>query len=682
MARRKIMSKRTALFGTACLFAHKSKLRVRTFAVAGLMALPLTSAGRAQTVSATIQVGKNPLAIAVNPVTNKIYVANCPDRSSRTKGINGTITVIDGDTNTTETVDAGLCPTAVAVNPTTNKIYVANFGHTSLYCGSCFDYGNITVIDGATNSATTIKDSNAKFPQAVKVNTATNKIYVTNNFSHNVTVVDGVDNSITTVPAEAFPYDLAVNSAINKVYVTSFNYLTAETSTTVSVIDGATNTSTPLTDPKAADPIAVAVNPVTNKIYVANLGNMGKNGTDAGSITVIDGATNSTTNLTDANANSPHAVAVNPVSNKIYIANGNSSVTELDGATNSIRTITDPNATTSCGVFSTSHVTIASTRNLTYVANCGSNNVSVIDGATNSVVTVSDSSAVGPIAMTVDSKTNKIYVANSGSNNVTVIEGGVGTQSFTLSVLETGSGLVTSNPAGIDCGSTCAANFPAGTLVTLSAVPDAGFTFSGWSGACSGTNCNITMTSSENVTATFNAGSPPDFSLTPASALLTIPRGGQMTDAIIVAPLNGSFSTAVQLTCGVTGSTPPASCSLSSASVTPGANPATTTLTVTAPTQMARLMPVAPKLVGNLYAAFLILPSVALIGLGFPVHKPKLRSCRSWLLFSIFIGSVVLQAGCGGGSSKPPPQPLNYTVTVTATSGAIQHTTQVGVTVP
>jgi DNA-binding beta-propeller fold protein YncE len=143
----KIMSDRTALFDTVCLFAHKSKLRVRMFAAAGLL-LFLTSAGRAQTVTATVPVGKNPVAIAVNPVTNKIYVANCPDLSSRTVGTNGTITIIDGDTNNSETVEAGLCPTAVAVNPTTNKIYIANFGHTSLYCGSCFDFGSITVLDG------------------------------------------------------------------------------------------------------------------------------------------------------------------------------------------------------------------------------------------------------------------------------------------------------------------------------------------------------------------------------------------------------------------------------------------------------------------------------------------------------------------------------------------------------
>ena len=52
----------------------------------------------AQKVAATVAVGTTPIAIAVNPVTNKIYVANQNSSS---------VTVIDGATNTTTTVAAG-----------------------------------------------------------------------------------------------------------------------------------------------------------------------------------------------------------------------------------------------------------------------------------------------------------------------------------------------------------------------------------------------------------------------------------------------------------------------------------------------------------------------------------------------------------------------------------------------
>ncbi len=67
-----------------------------------------------------------------------------------------------------------------------------------------------------------------------------------------------------------------------------------------------------------------------------------------------------------------------------------------------------------------------------------------------------------------------------------------------------GSGKVTSSPAGIDCGATCAANFALGTSVTLTATPAPGSTFNGWSGRCGGTGtCTVTMDDYTSVTATF-----------------------------------------------------------------------------------------------------------------------------------------------------------------------------------
>ena len=71
--------------------------------------------GVADNAVATITVGTHPQAVAVNPVTDKIYVAN---RDSNT------VTVIDGTTNATTTVPVGNQPTAIAVNPVTNKAYI------------------------------------------------------------------------------------------------------------------------------------------------------------------------------------------------------------------------------------------------------------------------------------------------------------------------------------------------------------------------------------------------------------------------------------------------------------------------------------------------------------------------------------------------------------------------------
>ena len=90
----------------------------------------------AQNGTITVPAGSGPNVVAVNPVTNKVYVAN--------QGSDN-VMVIDGVTNATTTVATGSIPIAIAANPVTNKIYVANVGSN-----------NVTVIDGATNESATV----------------------------------------------------------------------------------------------------------------------------------------------------------------------------------------------------------------------------------------------------------------------------------------------------------------------------------------------------------------------------------------------------------------------------------------------------------------------------------------------------------------------------------------------
>jgi uncharacterized protein (TIGR03437 family) len=93
---------------------------------------------------------------------------------------------------------------------------------------------------------------------------------------------------------------------------------------------------------------------------------------------------------------------------------------------------------------------------------------------------------------------------------VLAVEGASASGSYTLSVTTSGSGSVTSLPAGIDCGSACSFTWPAGTPVTLTAAPDAGSVFSGWAGACNGGgSCTVTLDSDKAVTASFAAAGPP-----------------------------------------------------------------------------------------------------------------------------------------------------------------------------
>jgi hypothetical protein len=91
-------------------------------------------------------------------------------------------------------------------------------------------------------------------------------------------------------------------------------------------------------------------------------------------------------------------------------------------------------------------------------------------------------------------------------------------QRFTLSVLSagTGAGTVDSTPAAISCPSTCSAQFPATTQVTLNVVAGVGSIFTGWSGDCAGNGiCPLTMDADRQATAVFDL--PAHFILDPPS---------------------------------------------------------------------------------------------------------------------------------------------------------------------
>ena len=78
---------------------------------------------------------------------------------------------------------------------------------------------------------------------------------------------------------------------------------------------------------------------------------------------------------------------------------------------------------------------------------------------------------------------------------------------FPLTVTQVGSGRVTSSPTGISLTApgTTNATYNYNVLVTLTEVPATGWTFTGWTGVCTGTTttCAVTMTQAQSVTATF-----------------------------------------------------------------------------------------------------------------------------------------------------------------------------------
>jgi hypothetical protein len=84
------------------------------------------------------------------------------------------------------------------------------------------------------------------------------------------------------------------------------------------------------------------------------------------------------------------------------------------------------------------------------------------------------------------------------------------TPSFTLTVVRSGNGTVTSDRGGIACGSSCTATYSSATSVILTASPGSkNQHFVGWTGGCSGVDgpqCTLTVTANTTVGASFKGG--------------------------------------------------------------------------------------------------------------------------------------------------------------------------------
>jgi YVTN family beta-propeller protein len=201
-----------------------------------------------------------------------------------------------------------------------------------------------------------------------------------------------------TIGVGLIPNFVAVNQTTNFIYVSN------SAGSSVSVIDGATNTVV-ATIPVGDAPESIDVNPVTNTVYVANSDEF----LGGGSVSVIDGSTN-TVVATITGLSEPYGLAVNSVTNEIFVSNHNSSnVSVIDGATNAII------ATITVGSLPQG-VALNSARNLIYVANPESGTISAINGATDTVTnTFTLPQGAGPGNLALDPITNRLFATDDGN---------------------------------------------------------------------------------------------------------------------------------------------------------------------------------------------------------------------------------------------------------------------------
>jgi len=190
---------------------------------AGLVALVVVSVSCStpafcQTVIATIAVGHQPIYLAADQKTNRVYVSNQAD---------DTVSVIDGATNKVlSTVRVGHFPNGVAVNPNTNTIYVANLSS-----------GSLSIINGTKLTTSTLRLGAS--PAKVAVNPFTNRVYVTlENQNGFLDVISGGERKlVASIPVPPYPLSVAVDTDSNQVMVADFLCGCGQ----VSLVDGATD---------------------------------------------------------------------------------------------------------------------------------------------------------------------------------------------------------------------------------------------------------------------------------------------------------------------------------------------------------------------------------------------------------------------------------------------------------
>jgi DNA-binding beta-propeller fold protein YncE len=327
-----------------------------------------------------------PTQIAVDQSTGKVYISNWANSRQ------GDVSVIDEASDTiTDTIPLDLYQegTGIATDPQTDMIYV---GVTPGVKEGGVNTGTtgVSVIDGSTDRivATVPVGSSGGQTGTLAVNPLTDTIYVTElsgDFSGYLYVIDGFTDTVSTaVELGSAPDSVAVDPSTDTIYVGS------QGGTSVSIIDGATNTIMATLNPDSGDTFgSPAVDTSTNLTYISETG-----ATDE----ILEYNVATLTNSFEGTSALIQQVGIDPVTDTLYYTNANGSssvVTVVDGANGAIIT-TIPDGQATGGV---APVGLDPSTGTVYVGNqigYQMTTVSVIDEATNAIIATIPQISQGP----------------------------------------------------------------------------------------------------------------------------------------------------------------------------------------------------------------------------------------------------------------------------------------------